>query len=270
MPTRKRTLFKSFSYRGFSVQKLRNVSILNPCVIWVVNGTKRIVTENDVQLLRLGDVLFLIPNQKLVFENVPEKGYFSTRQISFLAKPSELQLEKIVQNGVKATQPVIIKFNESLQKALNLLHQVDTSIISENVQKYWLDGLYSLLAEYGLLHLLFPYGKCKFEDRVYEYLASQPAFKHKMNNVCNHFGISRATLIRRLKKSGTQFKLIVRMVRMNNAVYLMKNNITDVEELASICGYQSLQRFQFYFKEQFGISPKNYIKYSEGKEFLEI
>ncbi|EGU36750.1 helix-turn-helix transcriptional regulator [Vibrio scophthalmi] len=252
-------MFKTFSYRGVAVQKLRNVAIIHPCIIWIVNGEKRLATNGKIELLTCGDGLFLSANRKIVFENIPHNGYFSSRQISFMSPPCEKHLKQSRENSQYSSGLEILRLDDDLIRILDLIYQAEKIITSEEVRKHWLNGVYSLLAEKGMLHVLFPYHKVQFHEKTYDLLESLPPEEHNIIRVCSQFGVSKATLIRRLRKSGTQFKHLVRQVRMNHALFLIQSENFQLEEVALRCGYQSVSRFEAYFEEQFGISAKAYM-----------
>ena len=72
--------------------------------------------------------------------------------------------------------------------------------------------------------------------------------------------MSRATLIRKLKLEGMQYREVLAEVRLSHALYLMQNGQQNVAMLAQSCGYQSEGRFSQRFKGKFGLSPSEYIK----------
>ena len=55
--------------------------------------------------------------------------------------------------------------------------------------------------------------------------------------------MSRATLIRKLKLEGMQYREVLAEVRLSHALYLMQNGEQNVTMLAQSCGYQSEGRF---------------------------
>lgn len=151
-----------------------------------------------------------------------------------------------------------IKLTADLKQSVNILHQMDASIYSYNVKKCFIDAIYIQLAEKGLLHILFPINHDSFEKQMCTLLSIEPAYNHNINSTCHHFGVSRSTLIRRLNKKNITFKFLLRKIRMNHAIYLMQHGVISVENLYLECGYHSSYRFQQYFKDQFGLTLKQY------------
>ena len=132
--------------------------------------------------------------------------------------------------------------------------------MSETTQQFWLQGLYQQLAEKGVLHRLFSSSNVSFSQKISHYLSHSPDEKHPLEDVAERFAMSRATLIRKLKLEGMQYREVLAEVRLSHALYLMQNGQQNVTMLAQSCGYQSEGRFSQRFKGKFGLSPSEYIK----------
>jgi AraC-like DNA-binding protein len=251
-------LFKAFSYKAKEVQKLKDVVIINPCIIWVLSGMKNISLGRYKYNLKNGDAILLGANSKLNFENIPINGLFFSKQIIFF-KPPKVEFFKQTVKNFEVYKYRHIKLDYQLKMTLDLLHQSDVILKNINTRHMWLDGLYLLLAEEYYLQVLFLSSEDSFNEKVYEVLEKMQPSDHKIENVCSILGVSKATLIRRLKKAGTQFKKIVRQVRMNKALFLMQKRELLLEDISFSCGYQSVELLVVYFKEEFGITPKEYF-----------
>ena len=143
---------------------------------------------------------------------------------------------------------------------LDLLKNVQLDCFSLETQKFFTLALYQQLAEQGLLHLLFPQECFSFSEQITFYLSKNVSSLHTINSTCNVFGLSKTTLIRKLKKENTSFKQILLHLRMNYALYLMQNGMKNQINIALNCGYQSQAKFSSNFKKLFGISPTIYLK----------
>ncbi len=74
-------------------------------------------------------------------------------------------------------------------------------------------GLYQQLAERGALHWLFPSSSTSFRQKLSHYLSLTLGGEHKLDDVAEHFAMSRATLIRKLKQEGTAYREVLVEVR---------------------------------------------------------
>ncbi|OHY94893.1 AraC family transcriptional regulator [Vibrio rotiferianus] len=251
-------MFKTFSYKGVAVQKLRNVVIVNPSIIWIVNGEKKLSIGNNGFLLKPTDSIIISANKKIVFENIPKNGLFYSKQLCFLTKPNA-ELIRLSRDNAVDEQSRLVKLDSHFKQILELIFQSDSILKNQDTRRLWVEGIYSTLAEKGLLHLLFPSHEITFDEKVYDLLESLTPEEHKIDTVCLYLGVSKPTLIRRLKKTGTQFKRIVKQVRMNKALHLIQNGVKSLDDIANFCGYQSVQLFSQYFVEQIGMDPISYM-----------
>ena len=252
-------MFKSFSYSSVTIQKIYDSPIVNPSVIWTVNGKKKIISGEKTYKINVGEVFFTNGSRKFSFENVPKDNVFFSRQISFLVPP-ERDLINLSQGvGGMFFGDVVMDLTDDLKQIFNIMHGINSSFYSHDVRLKFIGVIYMLLAEKGVLHILFPINQNSFDKKIKTYFSNTPGFKHNIDNTCVNFSVSRSTLIRRLNKKNIKFKFLLREVRMNHAVHLIKNRIVDIDELTFECGYVSKHIFQKHFKEQFGITFKEYV-----------
>lgn len=251
-------MFKSFTYK-ISSNKKSKVSIIRPSILWVMSERSKLVINNKVTYLNPGELLLINNHCTLNFEDNPSNKVLMSHQISFFSTP-EKELLSLSKNTMQFdfVEP-IIKLTPSIKQILFLTHELDTKYISDNVQNTLTNALYIQLAENGLLHLLFQSEKILFEKKLFDLFSIEPSYKHNINNSCNHLGVSRATLIRRLRRSNMTYKKLLRQVRMNHAINLIHQGEISITNIALDCGYYSNHRFNNYFKEQFGMSVKDYI-----------
>ncbi|MDW6001300.1 helix-turn-helix transcriptional regulator [Vibrio mangrovi] len=251
------TAFTVHHYRGCYAQHLRNVSILTPSLIWVRSGKKCCHYQGkqiDIQGKRL---LLTRAHEKLTFVNIPESHSFSSIQFCFLLPPEQTMLA-FSHSHADHTLPYL-DLTPPLQETLSVLSTLSAKDFSQESQKYWLYALYQQLAEIGKLHILFPDTPCSLAQQVSEYLQQQPDKPHQIEQICPHLGMSKSTLIRRLKAENTAFREILLNVRLNHAVGLMQEGATNQLDIALACGYQSQERFSQQFSKTFGLSPRQYL-----------
>lgn len=251
------TAFRVDTFASRQRQRLRNVAVIAPCLVWIRQGYKQLIWRQQ-RLALDGQSLLLSPRgQSLTFDNLPYAGHFESRVISLISPPDE-QLLALSEQNATAEGPRL-ELTDDLVHVLQLLCKLDCDRVGETVQKHWLAGLYQLLAERGALHWLFPASTQSLSQQLGFYLAQDPAYPHTLESICQQFGLSRATLMRRLSGEGTSFRQLLNDVRMNNALGLMQQGEQELTRLALACGYQSPSRFSKRFEAQFGLSPKAYM-----------
>ena len=246
-------------FRAEQLQKLRNVRILSPSIIQIITGSKRIFWKDSAAELTHSELLLCEASVSLRFENMPQKGRFLSRVFSFHFQPNKAMLEVSEKNSKTSDFPSVA-VDRNLQDSLNALFTFDRQSMSETTQQFWLQGLYQQLAEKGVLHRLFTSSNVSFSQKLSHYLSHSPDEKHPLEDVAERFAMSRATLIRKLKLEGMQYREVLAEVRLSHALYLMQNGQQNVTMLAQSCGYQFEGHFSQRFKGKFGLSPSEYIK----------
>lgn len=240
-------------------QKLRNVRIHSPCLVQILTGSKRLYWRETAVELSAAQLLICEPGASLSFENLPHKGAFSSRMFSFHCLPERSMLE-LSRQRADTGRSEVVGLDSALRETLHALAGFNLDEMSLATQTYWLMGLYQQLAERGALHRLIPDSELSFSQKLSRYLALTPSQDHPLENVAERFAVSRATLIRKLKQEGTQYREILAEVRLNHALGLMQKGDHNVALLAQLCGYQSEGRFSQRFKAKFGLTPHEYIK----------
>ncbi|WP_105901638.1 helix-turn-helix transcriptional regulator [Vibrio gangliei] len=247
------------TFRAEQLQKLRNVRIHSPSIIQIMTGSKRLFWRESAIDVSHSELLLCEAYESLSFENLPQKGAFRSRVFSFYGLPSSSIIELSKSNSGVVKTP-ILEASDALQVTLNALFSFNQQSMSQDTQYYWVQGLYQQLAELGVLHCLFADTNTTFSQRLSRYLAKNPSEEHYLDEVAQHFAISRSTMIRKLKQENTQYREVLTEVRLNHALDLMQKGHNNVAILALSCGYQSGGRFSQRFKDKFGLTPRDYIK----------
>ena len=100
----------------------------------------------------------------------------------------------------------------------------------------------------------------KLMDRVTKYINLNLANPdYTIENLASDVGLSRMHLNRKLKELTNQTpQNFVRNVRLRQASELLKNKNVTVSDVAQAVGIPSITYFSYAFKEQFGVSPREY------------
>lgn len=252
-------LYQVTIYRAQQLQKLRNVTIHSPSLIQILSGSKRLFQSDSTLELTSSTLLLCEASSQFSFENLPNQGAFVSRVYSFYQPPCESLIQLSQDNSLQPDQAWLAN-DRAIEQTLNVLFSLDLSQMSEETQKLWLAPLYQQLAERGALHQLFASQSSSFSQQLTRYLSRSPSETHSLEQSASHFAVSRATFIRRLKKEGTQYREILAEVRLNHALSLMQAKHWSVLQLASMCGYQSEQRFSQRFRTKFGLTPTDYMR----------
>lgn len=246
-------------FRAEQLQKLRNVRIHSPCIIQIMDGSKRLFWKDSTMDLSHGALLLCEASASLSFENLPQKGRFLSRMFSFHCLPTDSMIELSKNSGTTQASPMM-KTDKGLQETLNALFSFTPQSLSKETQTFWIMGVYQQLAERGVLHHLFTSTNTTFTQKLSRYLSYSPSEEHTLEATAKRFAVSRATMMRNLKQEGTRYREVLAEVRLNHALHLMQNGHYNVALLSQLCGYQSEGRFSQRFKGKFGLTPSDYIK----------
>lgn len=257
-------MFKSFDYNDVSEEQIKNLSYAYPKIFWVELNKIKIKINNIETLLTPNDILILPADQKLDFSSAERIESRNMKQIIFSIPPDEKMISLSRRESLEHSEFKARKFtyplSTELKQGLMLLYSLNPTKISRNVRLLWCNAFYLQLAESGLLHILFPDSYEDVVDKLYRIFSSNPSYKHNINDTCKTIGLSKATLIRRLNQKNTKFKLLLRKARINHAISIINSGEWgNIDEIAYDCGYHSTYRFQTYFKEQTGMTPREYV-----------
>ncbi|MDD9195122.1 AraC family transcriptional regulator [Aliivibrio sp. S3MY1] len=253
-------IFRVQTYSGKSDQHLRNVHIYAPSIIWVKSGVKTVFQESEQFDVDAHSWLLTSANQGLNFINKTTKDNFYSVQICFFLAPPKEMLEESQSNESTRLHTHAVTVSPLLAYGFTFLTDTNTQKLSSKTQQFHLLALYQQLAELGVLHVLFSPSFASFQNELSAYFSKNPAEPYQLETVCDDFSMSRATLIRRLQRDGTNFRTVLSNVRMSHALGLMQEKKQSQLDLALQCGYQSESRFSQRFHQQFGMTPKQYMK----------
>ncbi len=245
-------------YNGIQPQRLRNVPIIYPSIFWIQQGEKQLQWQNDWISFNSKNWLLSHGNASLTFINNPNQSQFFSTQLSFLIRPSDALIERSLENQQVDQTP-----EYRIDGTAKYLWQSIITMpkdIKPNVQQHIVNALFEHLANSGQLHQLFTVRNLSWRDKLTQYFNEDPKANHSIESVCEHFGLSKSTLIRRLKEENTQFREVLAQLRMGYALSLLQNKPYSQIELAHLCGYKSELRFAQRFQHQFGLTLKQYQK----------
>ena len=131
--------------------------------------------------------------------------------------------------------------------------------LSEATQIQLLHAFYAELHAAHALDLLFPASTMTLGERLARYLGVEPGADHRLETLAPHFSMSRASLVRKLAAEGRSFRQLLAQVRMSHALTLLQQGLSPLEA-ALACGYDSPSRFAARFKQEFGLTPHQYLR----------
>ena len=248
------SLVHTTRYQGRREQPLHKVFIHAPTIVWVEQGTKQLWWHEQTHEFNRSNWLVIPAGQYLTFVNTPKQALFSSRAVTFLMPPPEKWVSESTEIGL--SKPMV-KVTDSLRYCFDIVCEMSSKGLSTQTQQQLLLSFYAELRQAGVLALLFPNDKQQVRDKLATYLSSAPGDDHKIEVAAHHLAMSRATLTRKLATEKTSFRHILTEIRMSHALGLLQRKFSQIDT-ANACGYQSEVRFTQRFKNQFGLTPRQY------------
>ncbi len=95
-------------------------------------------------------------------------------------------------------------------------------------------------------------------DRVREMLALNVAENPSISTVARELSLSERTLRRRLQEEGIRFRELFKTVRHELALHYLRDTDAHIQAIADRLGYRDTACFRHAFKEQEGVSPREW------------
>ncbi|MGX7145348.1 helix-turn-helix domain-containing protein [Facklamia languida] len=98
-------------------------------------------------------------------------------------------------------------------------------------------------------------------QEIINFLEANVQDQHQVNDLVDHFNISRSSLQALFNKyTGQTPKAYINSLRLKRSKLMIHDSKYTLSEIASQLGYGSIQYFSRAFSKEFGISPSNYAK----------
>ncbi|HEH9428114.1 TPA: helix-turn-helix transcriptional regulator [Aeromonas sobria] len=250
-------LLQQSHYLGIRKQPLHRVLIYAPTLIWVTQGSKQLWWRERRLSFDRERWLLIPAGHQLTFINQPEQGKFRSHAITLLTPPPKEWLAASAPSHTDLDEPSV-KITPGLAFCFELISTMAERGLSETTQAELLRGFYAELRATNALGLLFPASTMTLAERLARYLAVEPGIDHTLEAVAPHFAMSRASMVRKLAAENRSFRQLLTQVRMSHALNLLQQGLTPLE-VALACGYDSPSRFAARFKQEFGLTPHQYL-----------
>ncbi|MCA3967019.1 helix-turn-helix domain-containing protein [Vibrio vulnificus] len=235
-----------------------------PSVIWMKRGDKLIYRDFDKYILPQSSIMVLPPNKSLFFKLTTLLGSHESIIIRFNQHPDF----NLVSNSVRLNlnNKDFIHTDSSILSTLEFLVRLKETNGSVRTQRNAINTFYSELSDRGLLHLLFPHESEKYGERLHRFFESDPQAQHCINDTCTSLGISRATLIRKLKQENTRYRDVLSSFRIGKAIEMMRSGDFSLLDIAFSSGFQSYDTFKKHFSKKMNITPMDYYNHIKNSE----
>ncbi len=228
-------------------------------VFGLIEGGKRLLScKNEEYRLQKNDIVVFNPGDNHACRPV-ENESLDYRGINVPKETMFRSSQEIIGESYLPIFSTNVIYDEEIAELLRLLHQ---QMITESHEFEKEEIFYFLIS-----HLLHKYGmilekeltNCAEDiEKACSYMEENFAKHISLNELCNHIGMSKSTLLRAFTKSkGVTPYCYLENVRVSKAKNFLEQGVA-LSEVAQMTGFSDQSHFTNYFSRFIGISPKTY------------
>ena len=230
------------------VNTMRNkITLKNNVIILTVGGTGEFNFDNQKITISVGQLIFGFSGETFYVTNDDSLEYL---YISFNGNRTEELFKRFninKYNRLFDNQQGLIPFwTDSLTRA-----EIDNiDLLSEGVLLYSLSKLkkYNVIKE-DVVNKIIEYVDKNFDDvdLSLQKIADNWSYNSKYLSIVFK------------KRTGIGFVEYLKNIRLKHAVFLMEKGVNSIKNIAYLCGFKDSMYFSKVFKQDLGVSPKEYI-----------
>ena len=235
-------------YSAQQEQKLLNVPIINPVLIFVLSGAKALGPESAVECAT-GSFVMLPGNAAVNMRNIPKQNAYYAVLLEFTYEDFEgLPVEP------GQAEMVIGEIDKPLSQWLNQF----IDYLSWAPQSLWAQRkreVLALLVQLGFSDVLKLRAEPSLSQQLHGLFVQNQFADVSVLSLCEQLAMSESTLRRRLRAEGTSIQDIKDRARLGHALHLLQTTSDPIGLVSEKCGYHSQSRFTERFKGHFGLTP---------------
>lgn len=248
--------------------RLRAVSLPGPAAVFVLQGRKTLFRDADSLTIEAGR-MFVLPGQMEVgIENEPDPR--SGRYLALcLGLPQDMLTRAVLAAGnpetALAASLAAYRVDTDAALILAVEHVLDMAAAcpdNERLLALCLEAVVVLVGGRTRAMPLLWSATATWQARVAGLIGQDPARDWTAGEVAARLAVGERSLRRCLSAENSGLRQIVRDVRLTAALTLLQSGRVSVGEAAAKCGYDSPSRFAVRFRERFGASPSDILRYN--------
>jgi len=241
-------------YSAWQEQKLLNVPIVNPVLIFVLNGAKSFGVGEDMQCAS-GSFVMLPGNAAVNMRNIP-------KQAGYYAVLLEFTYDDFADLDVVNTPKPNMVIGE-MGPALNGWLSQFIDYLAWAPEVMWQQRkreVLALLVQLGFSEVLALRKAPHLSQEIHNLFVQGGLADISVPFLCGQLAMSESSLRRKLKAEGRSLTDIRDNARMGMGLHLLQTTNDSIQRVAEQCGYQSQSRFTDRFKRHFGLTPSELRK----------
>lgn len=237
------------AYSSFKEQRILNVPIMKPLLIFVLSGTKRLGKENDVTC-PAGSFIFLSNNPTIDMRNIPDDEEYFAILIEF----DHSDFNQFERKKPASKKHFLGEIDFILERFLYQYIEW-SSFAPQEAWHFRKQELLQIIYQLGYEDILAIAEPPSIGQRVYDLINDNLPEDSGVEHLASELAISESTLRRRLQSENTNLQTIRDKVKMGRGLHLVQTTMDPIGLISEKCGYHSPSQFTSRFKQLFGITP---------------
>lgn len=250
--------------------RLHSVALQQSAAIIILSGRKTVFMGEETKTLTAGDIFLYPAMLEVTVENFPDPQ--TGRYMALCLAYNESTIAKVVSEQLDSISPTHVPLETlcarctpsaetSLQHLLNMAiaHPRHEKLLSLCLEEFLL-----LISEQTNCLPLLWRAMTTWKARCASLIGMEPNRRWTSQGIAEKLNVSERTLRRHLQEEGTNLRDILQEVRINSGLALLQTGTVSVGEAASRCGYNSTSHFSGRFKDRFGVSPSEILRFEAG------
>lgn len=241
-------------YSSYKEQKINNVPILKPLLIFILNGTKQL-GNTDLVECQSGSFVFLSNSPRIDMRNIPIQEEYFAVLIDF----DHDDFSELPKNSLPSKKYFQGEINDLLTSTLSQYIEF-CSFAPLHVMKRRKREILEIIYYSGYSDVCNIIKSMNVSEKVQSMILEDVAFDWSVELIASNLFMSTSTLRRKLKSEGNTLQDIKNRARLGYGLHLLQTTQLQIGYIAERCGYQSQSRFTDQFKLLFGMTPREIRK----------
>lgn len=236
-------------YSSVDEQRILNVPVIKPLLIFVLSGNKRLGVQNEI-ICPAGSFIFLSNTPTIAMRNIPVNAEYFALLIEFdyadfdCLKRRKARTEKYFQGTIDITlENTLLQFVEWSAFSPSDIWPVRRQEILQILLYQGFEEVSSIMEPPTLSH------------KLHTIISTNITNDLSANTLSSMLAMSESTLRRKLNSEGNSLQAIKDRARLGHGLHLVQTGLEPIGRIAEQCGYSSQSRFTNKFKQLFDITP---------------
>ncbi|WP_293128685.1 AraC family transcriptional regulator [Moritella sp.] len=235
-------------YSSSKEQRIANVPIIKPLLIFILGGSKKLGKDGDK--CHSGSFVFLSNSPNIDMRNIPDDEEYFAVLIEFeYSDFNQFKFKQKVKNKYFKGE-INSLLERALQQFIELSMLVEASALNFRKQE-----LLQLLYLSGYEEVSAIAEPPSISQQIYDIINEKVDDDWSVDRLASKLFMSDSTLRRKLKSEGSSIKEIRTRTRLGYGLHLIQTTMEGIGRISMRCGYQSQSRFTEQFKQLFGVTP---------------